>query len=95
VKRDPDHDQHDQDGGDNPVNHQAERRPPPRVGDIVAAMLPEILQSMTDEAEHQQPHRPGDGRRGNQYEYGGDAALPSDDRWPPIRHGEADVHSRD
>jgi hypothetical protein len=40
VEVDADGDQHDEDGCDDPVDDQAERRPPPSVGDKPAAVLP-------------------------------------------------------
>jgi hypothetical protein len=39
---------------------EAERWPPAGVGDIVVAMLPEVLEPVASEAEHQQPRRSGD-----------------------------------
>jgi hypothetical protein len=61
----------------------------------VAAVLPEVLESVAGEAQHQQPRRPGDTGRGKHYEQGGDAALDDDDSWPSVGHGEADVDRRD
>jgi len=43
VEVDPGGDQHDQDRRGDPVDDQAERRPPASVGHIVAAVLPEVL----------------------------------------------------
>src|SRR5215216_3244143 len=61
VEVDPGGDQDDQDGSDEPVDDQAERRPPASIGHIVAALLPKVLEPMTGEADHQQPRRSGDG----------------------------------
>ena len=58
MEVDPDGEQHHQDGGGDPVDDQAERRPPASVGHKLAAVLPEVLEPMTDEAEHQQPGGP-------------------------------------
>jgi len=60
VELDPDGDEHDQDRRDDPVDDQAERRPPASVGDKVAPVLPQVLGPMAGEAGHQQPRRPGD-----------------------------------
>jgi hypothetical protein len=41
----------DDDRRDHEVDHQAERRPPLRVGHEPSAVLPEVLQAMTGEAD--------------------------------------------
>jgi hypothetical protein len=64
VEVDADGDQHDKDHCDDPVNDQAERRPPVSVSNILA-VLPQVLEPMAGEAGHQQPGRPGDARRGD------------------------------
>ena len=43
------------DGGHDPVDDHAERRPPSRVGDEVGSVLPEVLDSVAGEAGHEQP----------------------------------------
>jgi hypothetical protein len=43
VEVDADGDQHDQDGGGDPVDDRAERRPPASVGHKVAVVLPQVL----------------------------------------------------
>ena len=43
VEVDAGGDEHDEDRRDDPVDDQAERRPPASVGHIVAAVLPEVL----------------------------------------------------
>jgi hypothetical protein len=45
----------DDDGGDDPIDGHAEWWPPSRVGDEVAAVLPEVLESVADQAGHEQP----------------------------------------
>ena len=45
----------DDDRGDDPVDDHAERRPPTRVGDEMASVLPEILESVADQTDHEQP----------------------------------------
>jgi hypothetical protein len=50
VEVDADGDQHDEDGGGDPVDDQAERRPPSSVGNKLAAVLPEVLEPMAGEA---------------------------------------------
>ena len=54
---------------------KAERRPPARVGHKLAAVLPEILDPMTGEAEHQHPRRSGDARGGDHDKGCGDSRL--------------------
>ena len=56
-----------------PVDDQAERRPPASVGNILVAVLPEVLEPMAGEAGHQQPGRSGDARRGDHHKGCGDA----------------------
>jgi hypothetical protein len=68
----------DEDGGDEPVDGGAERGPPSCVGDVLAALLPGVLEPMAGVAEHEQPRRPGDGDRGQQDEQSSDGALDGD-----------------
>src|SRR6267154_3645733 len=77
--------------GDEPVDGGAERRPPPCAGDVVAALLPEVLEAMACVAQDQEPGRSGDGRRGQQDEGAGDAALDGDYLGSSVRHCEPDV----
>jgi hypothetical protein len=60
VEGDAGGDQHHEERRHDPVDDQAERRPPSSIGHIVAALLPKVLESMAGEAEHQQPCRSGD-----------------------------------
>ena len=60
VEVDADGDQHHKDRRDDPVDDQAERRPPASIGDIVAPVLPEVLDPMAGEASDQHPRRSGD-----------------------------------
>jgi hypothetical protein len=64
VEVDAGGDQEHEDGRGDPVDDEAERWPPAGVGDMVVAVLPEVFESVAGEAEHQQPCRSGDGRRG-------------------------------
>src|SRR4030095_8889336 len=59
VAVDADGDQQQKDRRDDPVDDQAERRPPASVGHIVAPVLPQVLEPMTSQAGHQQPRRSG------------------------------------
>jgi hypothetical protein len=43
-------DQHDKDHCDDPVDDQGERRPPASVSNILAAVLPQVLEPMAGEA---------------------------------------------
>jgi hypothetical protein len=52
VEVDADGDQQDEDRGGDPVDDEAERRPPASVGNIVAPVLPKVLEPMAGEAEH-------------------------------------------
>ena len=56
------HDFNEENYGDEPVDGGAERRPPPCAGDVVAALLPEVLEAMACVAQDQEPGRSGDGR---------------------------------
>jgi hypothetical protein len=49
---------------------------------------------MAGEAEHQQPRRSGDRRRGEHHKDPRDAALDGQDDRPAVRHREADVDRR-
>src|SRR5947209_10342424 len=64
--------------GDEPVDGGAERRPPPCAGDVVAAFLPEVLETMACVAQDQEPGRSGDTSRGQQDERTSDDALDGD-----------------
>src|SRR2546421_9614377 len=61
--------------GDEPVDGGAERRPPPGVGNVVAALLPEVLETMACVAKDQEPGRPGDAHRGKPDERARGGAL--------------------
>src|SRR3954452_20554259 len=77
----------DQDRGDEPVDSGAEWRPPPSVGHVLAAFLPEVLEPVPGVADNEQPHRCGHAGRGERYEHSGDDAFDHDDpavvRRPP------------
>src|SRR5882672_1150529 len=77
--------------GDEPVDGGAERRPPPCPGDVVAALLPEVLETVACVTQDQQPGRSGDARRGQQDERAGDAALHGDYLGSSVCHREPDV----
>src|SRR3954469_1044157 len=59
------------------VDRQTERRPPARVGDELAAVLPQVLEPVPGEADDEQPRRCRDGRRRNDDEDRGHADLHS------------------
>src|SRR5205807_7859642 len=82
-------------GGSDPVDYETERRPPASVCDELAAVLPEVLEPVGGEAEHEQPWRSGDRRRGDDDEGSSDAALNGDHGGPSIGDREADVHGSD
>src|SRR2546425_245786 len=63
--------------GDEPVDGGAERRPPPSVGDVVAAFLPEVFETMAGVAKDEEPGRPGDAGGGQQDERGSDEICPA------------------
>src|SRR5690242_21958740 len=84
-----------EDSGDDPVDGGAERWPPARVPDEVRAVLPQILQAVTGQAEHEQPGRSGDTHCGGDYDKCGHAALDGDDVAAAIGHAEPDVDGRD
>src|SRR5689334_2479397 len=68
-----------EDSGGDPVDGGAERWPPARVPDEVRAVLPQILQAVAGQPEHEQPCRSADAHRGHDYEDSGHAALDGDD----------------
>jgi hypothetical protein len=80
---------------DRNVDHEAKRRPPPRVGDEVGAMLPEVLQPVSGKAGDEQPRRPGDRCRGDDDEPGCDPGLDGENQPAPVGHREPDVDGRD
>jgi hypothetical protein len=53
------------DGSGDPVDDEAERRPPPGVRDELTAVLPEVLEPVPYEADDEQPWRPRDRRGSN------------------------------
>lgn len=83
---------HGDDGGGDPVDGRAERGPPACVGNIVTAVLPEVLQPVAGQAEDEEPRRSGDACRGEHHEYARDAALDGDDGRAAVGYSEADVH---
>src|SRR6185437_15128487 len=80
-----------QNDGDEPVDGGAERRPPPCPGDVVAALLPEVLEAMACVANDQEPGRSGDACRGQQDKRASDAALHGDHLGSSVGHREPDV----
>jgi hypothetical protein len=95
VEVHPEGEQHDEDRRSDPVDDQAERRPPASIGHKLPSVLPQVLGPMADEAGHQQPGRSGDTRGGNHHEGGGDHGLDGDDPRPSVRDREPDVDRRD
>jgi hypothetical protein len=85
--------------GDNrsdcPVDDEAERRPPPRVGDEMTPVLPEVLQPVASETDDEQPWGTRDRNRGYDDEHTDDAALHCDYTPAPVSDREADVHRSD
>src|SRR5437763_15831410 len=77
--------------GDEPVDGGAERRPPPCAGDVVAAFLPEVLETMACVAQDEEPGRSGDTSRGQQDERTSDDALDGDHLGSSVCHREPDV----
>jgi hypothetical protein len=53
------------DQSDHPVDGGAEWRPPPSAGNILAALLPSVLEPVGREPQREEPRRPGDARRGD------------------------------
>ncbi len=68
MEGDSSDDRHGDDRGGDEVDGHAERGPPPCVGNEVAAVLPQVLQPVADEADDDQPRRPGDACRGEHHE---------------------------
>jgi len=79
------------DRGDREVDHEAEWRPPPRVGHELTAVLPGVLQPVTGEANHQQPRRARHGGGSNHHEHRSNTTFHGDDSCTAIGNGEADV----
>jgi len=77
--------------GDEPVDGGAERRPPPCADDVVAALLPEVLEAVACVAQDQKPGRSGDARRGQHDERASDGALDGDHLGSSVCHREPDV----
>src|SRR6266699_3503163 len=68
----------DENHGDEPVDGGAKRRPPPGVGNVVAALLPEVFETVACVAKDEEPGRPGDACGGKQDERASDGALDGD-----------------
>jgi len=83
------------DHGDDPVDGEAERRPPAGVGYEPGSVLPEVLEAMGGVARHDQPRRSGDRGGGEDDEEAGHAALDGHDDRSPVRDREADVDGGD
>src|SRR2546423_7746772 len=81
----------DQDRGHKPVDRGAERWPPAGVVNEVTPLLPEVLEAMTGESDHEQPRRSGHCRSSKHHECPGDGALDGNDIRPAVRNREADV----
>src|SRR6266480_5774105 len=84
-----------EDSGGDPVDGGAERWPPARIPDEVRAVLPQILQAVAGQPEHEQPCRSADTHRGHDHEESGHAALDGDDVAASIGHAEPDVDGGD
>src|SRR5215475_8613007 len=84
-----------EDPGGDPVDRGAERWPPARVPDELSAVLPQILQAVPGQPEHEKPRRSADTDRGNDHEECGYAALGGDDLPASVGHTEPDVDRRD
>src|SRR3954451_21864033 len=84
----------DKDGGDEPVDSGAERRPPPGVGDVLAAFLPEVFEPVAGIARNEQPRCRSHADRGEHDEDPGDSAFDGDDPRSSIGYREADVDAR-
>ena len=91
VKVGADDDLDGDDRGDREVDHEAERRPPPRVGDELTAVLPRVLQPVAGKAEHQQPRRARHGGGSNHHEHRSNATFNGDDSCTAIGNSEPDV----
>jgi hypothetical protein len=63
-----------------PVDDEAERRPPTRVGDELTAVLPQVLQPMAGEADDEQPSRAGGANSCGSLSAGSPPGAP-DDPW--------------
>src|SRR4051794_1509035 len=85
----------DQTRRDDPVDSGAEWRPPPGVGHILAAFLPEVFEPVAGVAGNEQPHRRRHAGRGEHHEDPGDNAFDGDDPRSSIGHREADIDRRD
>src|SRR5690348_2001960 len=80
-----------EDRGDEPVDGGAKRRPPPGIGNVVAAFLPEVFETMGGVAKDEEPGRPGDACGGKQDEGASDGALDGDHLGSSVGHREPDV----
>jgi len=83
------------DSSDDPIDDEAKRRPPPSISDELGAVLPKILEAMPPEANHEEPRRSGDARRGNHHKDRRHAAFDDDPALAPVGNGEPDVDGRD
>src|SRR6185436_11139248 len=77
--------------GDEPVDGGAERRPPPCPGNVVAALLPEVLETVACVAQDEDPGRSSDACGGQQDECASDGALDGDHLGSSVCHCEPDV----
>ena len=77
------------------VDDEAERRPPARVGDVVGAVLPEILDPVAEQPGDEQPRGAGDRRSRDNDEDRRDAALDGKHAPAPVGDGEPDVDRGD
>src|SRR5689334_828737 len=88
-------DRHGDERRSDKVDGHAERGPPPGVGYEVAAVLPQVLQTVADEADDYEPRRPGDACCGEHHECACDGGLDCDDGRATVGDREADVHRCD
>ena len=67
------------DGGDYPIHHEAERRPPPGICNVLTAMLPKVLEPVAEQPDHQEPRGSRDGSGGEHHEDARDRTLDGND----------------
>jgi hypothetical protein len=82
------------DSGDRIHNH-AERRPPAGIRHESGALLPKILDAMTNKTDHDEPWRGGNCNGGEHDKRCRDGNLDRDDEWATICNREPNVNGRD
>src|SRR6266508_6730218 len=78
-----------------PINHETEGRPPARVGNKLTPVLPEVLETVTSETDHEEPRCACDRRGGDDDEHAGNTGFDSENGSASVGDRETDIDRGD